>query len=251
MSMGTAVTAKSCGAALVAGGLFYAVPSITAVGAVRRLTPGLAGRGRTDHVALTFDDGPDPAGTPAILDVLDDLDVHATFFVLGQQVVAHRDLARRVVENGHELALHGWHHRNSLMVPPRALRASLVRALAEITGTTGVRPERYRPPYGIATAATFWAARSLGLIPVLWDSWGKDWTAHATPDSVLGTVRQDVRGGSTVLLHDSDCTSAAGSWRTTVGALRPLVEGLRAEGLTVGPLRDHAGPPRLTRPQVR
>jgi len=231
--------ARGLGVAVAAVGLVHAAPSVTALAVVRRLTPHLAGRGRADHVALTFDDGPDSASTPYFLDLLDELGVRATFFVLGQQVAAHPRLTRRLVADGHEVALHGWHHRNSLFVPPRALRASLVRGVEEVSGATGVRPLRYRPPYGIATAATFWAAAGLGLTPVLWDAWGRDWTAGASAVSVLQTVRRDVRGGSTVLLHDSDCTCAPGSWQATLGALQPLVEGLRADGLAVGPLREH------------
>ncbi|HUO39344.1 MAG TPA: polysaccharide deacetylase family protein [Mycobacterium sp.] len=223
-----------------AAALGYALPSVTALAPVRRHTPRLAGRGRPDHIALTFDDGPHPIGTPEILDILDELDVKATFFVLGGQVAAHRGTAERLAADGHEIGLHGWHHRNSLLVSPCGLRESLRRALDEITATTGVRPRLYRPPYGIATAATFAAAANLRLTPVLWDAWGKDWIAGTTPDRIVATVRRDARGGSTVLQHDSDCTSAPGSWRATAGALRPLVRGWRAEGLTVGPLRDHA-----------
>ena len=223
---------------MAAAGLLYAVPSVTALASVRRLTPRLAGQGRLDHVALTFDDGPHPAGTPQILHILHELDVTATFFVLGRQVAAHRGIARRLVAEGHEIGLHGWHHRNSLLVSPLGLRDSLRAAVDEITAT-GTRPRLYRPPYGIATAATFWAAAGLGLTPVLWEAWGKDWTADATPERVIASVRRDVRGGSTVLLHDSDCTSAPDSWRATAGALRPLIRGLRVQGLTVGPLRDH------------
>jgi peptidoglycan-N-acetylglucosamine deacetylase len=115
-----------------------------------------------------------------------------------------------------------------------------VRALDQIKDAAGVGPQFYRPPYGIATAATFWVTRSLGLTPVLWDPRGRDWRAEATSAGVIRDVLRDVRGGSTVLLHDSDCTSAPGSWRVTAGALRPLVQRLRAEGLIVGPLRDHA-----------
>ena len=80
------------------------------------------------------------------------------------------------------------------------------------------------------------------MTPVLWDAWGRDWIAGATAASVLHTVRRNVRGGSTVLLHDSDCTSSPRSWQATLGALRPLVVGLHAGGLTVGPLREHGLP---------
>jgi peptidoglycan/xylan/chitin deacetylase (PgdA/CDA1 family) len=124
-------------------------------------------------------------------------------------------------------------------VSPRQLRASLVRALDEVAAATGVRPVWYRPPYGISTAATFWASRNLGLTPVLWDACGRDWRDEATAEDVVRDVMHDARGGSTVLLHDSDYKAAPGSWKVTAAALEPLVGRLREHELTVGPLRNH------------
>jgi peptidoglycan-N-acetylglucosamine deacetylase len=234
------------GAAAAAAAVGYAVPSIPslAIGAglspaVRRCIPGLTGQGRSDHVSLTFDDGPDGAGTPEILDILGELDVAATFFVLGKQVVSHPGVVQRQVSEGHEIGLHGWHHRNSLLVSPHELKTSLTRAVAQIADTAGVRPRFYRPPYGMSSAATLWAGRKLGLTPVLWDASANDWRAGVTPDEVVRDVLRNARGGSTVLLHDSDCMATPGSWRVTAAALRRIVLALQGEGLTVGPLRDH------------
>ena len=83
------------------------------------------------------------------------------------------------------------------------------------------------------------AARRLGLTPVLWTCWGEDWTRRATPHSVYRTVMADLRGGGTILLHDSDCTSAPGAWRSALGALPLLLDSCERRGLTVGPLREH------------
>jgi peptidoglycan/xylan/chitin deacetylase (PgdA/CDA1 family) len=94
----------------------------------------------------------------------------------------------------------------------------------------------------VLTTGTYLACRRLGLTPVLWTAWGEDWRARATPRSVLHTVTRDLRGGGTVLLHDSDCTSATGSWRNTLAAVPRLIDTIRDRGLTVGPLRDHAEP---------
>jgi peptidoglycan/xylan/chitin deacetylase (PgdA/CDA1 family) len=74
---------------------------------------------------------------------------------------------------------------------------------------------------------------------VLWSSWGRDWRAEATPLSVLHDLQRGVLAGGTVLLHDSDCTSATSSWRITVAALPLLAEYLEGQGLRVGPLREH------------
>jgi len=223
----------------VGAALFHAAPGVSWLPRVRRHLPRLDGQGRAGSVALTFDDGPDPESTPALLDLLADLDVRATFFVLGQMVQAAPDLARRLVADGHEVALHGWHHRNSLLVSGRGLQASLAQALDLLADTTGVRPRWYRPPYGVMTAGTVRSARNLGLDTVLWGAWGRDWTQTATPASVLRRLAPDLSGGVTVLLHDSDSTSEPGSWRSTLGAVRPLVSELRDRGLGVGPLRDH------------
>ena len=218
----------------------HAAPALTARGPARRLTPNLAGRGRPGGVALTFDDGPDPAGTPAILEALDDLGWTATFFLLGRQVRRHPEVARSVVAAGHEIGVHGNLHRNHLSRTPRAIRRDLSAAVAEITEVTGVRPRWFRPPYGVLSTGTLWAAGRLRLTPVLWTAWGLDWRAGPA-DGVVAEVLRSLRNGGTVLLHDSDCTSRPGSWRSTLAALPLLAAELRARDLAVRPLGEHLG----------
>ncbi|PZT70074.1 polysaccharide deacetylase family protein [Streptomyces sp. SW4] len=208
-------------------------------GVRRRWFPALSGQGRAGHVALTFDDGPDPASTPHFLDALDELGVRATFFVLGENVARHPAVARDTVRRGHELAVHGWRHdRPWRPAPARDLR-ELRRAARTVTEAAGSPPYWYRPPYGILTAGRWAAARRTGLRPVLWTAWGEDWTARATPASVRERVRADLRGGGTVLLHDTDHAAAPGCWRSALGALTEIVGDCREAGLTVGPLADH------------
>jgi len=228
---------------LVAGGVAAAVqvaPAVAAVGPVRRrVLPGLAGRGRAGHVALTFDDGPDPASTPAFLAELDRHRVSATFFLLGRMLTDCPELGRELADAGHEVAVHGWEHRPMPLRGPLATYDDLARARDLVAATTGQVPRWYRPPYGVLSTAALIAARHLGMTPVLWTNWGRDWTRAATARSVLATLTRDLRGGATVLLHDSDCTSAPGSWRTTLVALPGLLEELRRRDLAAGPLRDH------------
>jgi peptidoglycan/xylan/chitin deacetylase (PgdA/CDA1 family) len=228
------LTAFSAGALALAN----AGPSYTRLPFVLRYKPNLAGRGDLRHVALTFDDGPAGRGTPEILDVLADLGVTATFFLLGEQVERNRDLVVRLVKEGHEVGVHGWDHRYPITVPPPVAMDGLARTVRLVEDVTGDRPAWHRPPYGVSSLGTLRGAHELGLRTVLWSAWGRDWTPTATPASVVGALA-GTRGGDTILLHDSDITSAAGSWRATLGALRPLVTGLREQGLTVGPLRDH------------
>ncbi|HET9168952.1 MAG TPA: polysaccharide deacetylase family protein [Actinospica sp.] len=222
------------------GALAQAAPMVTSLGPVRAAAfPRLTGLGDRGHVALTFDDGPDPASTPRFLEALDGAGVRATFFLLGRMVQQAPDLAREIAEAGHEVALHGWGHRAHIALSPAQTLRDLRQGRDEVASATGRAPIWYRPPYGVATAGTFSACRKLGLRPVLWSAWGRDWTASATPESVLRTVVRDLRGGGTVLLHDSDCTSKPESWRSTLGALPMLLEHCAERGWKVGPLREH------------
>ncbi|MFI0723534.1 polysaccharide deacetylase family protein [Streptomyces sp. NPDC021224] len=222
----------------------HAGPALSTFGPLRnRLMPRLSGRGRPDDVALTFDDGPDHLSTPHFLRLLDARGVRATFFLLGSMAVRSPGLVTEMAEAGHEIAVHGWSHRPALLHRPRAAYDELARARDLLGRLTGRPPRLYRPPYGIMTAGTYAACRRLELTPVLWTAWGEDWRRRATPQSVLDTVLADLRGGGTVLLHDSDCTSATGSWRTTLAALPGLLDHCRERGLTVGPLRGHGALP--------
>ncbi|MCU1594644.1 MAG: polysaccharide deacetylase family protein [Frankiales bacterium] len=232
------------GKLVLAGGLAaaaaQAAPLSTFVPALKPLFPRLNGRGRPGHVALTFDDGPDEQSTPAFLRVLDELDVRATFFLLGEMCARYPSMARRIVDQGHEVAVHSWDHRNHLrnLPGPRTFE-QLARTTDIIEQQTGVRPCWFRPPYGALTSADLVAARSLGLQTVLWTAWGQDWQRDLTPRKVLDEVVSGVVDGGTVLLHDSDCTSEPGSWRATLGALPMLVDWCRDRDLHVGTVGAH------------
>lgn len=182
-------------------------------------------------VALTFDDGPDPAGTVAMLKVLDDHAIRATFFVTGEQVRDHPEVARETLAAGHQVAMHGDRHRNLLRVLPRALAEDLRRAEATLEDLLGVRPTAYRPPYGVLNAAALRLARARGWETVLWTRWGRDWRRRATPASITTELTRDLRGGEILLLHDADRYAAPGSWRATAAALPAIADRVRAQGL--------------------
>ena len=212
--------------------------------ALAPLSPGVCGalglhRAAADGVRLTFDDGPHPEGTPAVLDVLARHGARATFFLVGEQVRRDPALAREVADAGHVVALHGDRHRCVLGVGPRTLADDLARGHATIADAAGTPAPLYRPPYGIPSLAGLALARRCGWTTWLWSRWGRDWRADATPDTVAHLAGDGLRGGDVVLLHDADHYSARGSWRSTVGAVPRILEaaaaaGLQARGLSEG-----------------
>lgn len=181
--------------------------------------------------ALTFDDGPHAAGTPAILDALADRGATATFFLVGEQVVKQPALAREIVAAGHAIGLHCDRHRNMLRLAPHVVADDIARAQARIEDATGVAIEVYRPPYGIFNLAALAHARRRGWRPLLWTHWGRDWEARATPASIADLLTRDLRPGAVLLLHDADDYGSQGSWRRTLGALPAVLDRLEAAGL--------------------
>src|SRR3954452_8163852 len=215
-------------------------PAATWLPSVRRtLTPTLLGTGHVSSVALTFDDGPHQDGTVQVLDELDRLRWRATFFVLGAQARRWPEVVRETAGRGHEIALHGDAHRYLIARRPRAVADDLRRAYDTVVDVTGATPAWWRPPYGVLSGPALLTARRLGLRPVLWSAWGRDWRAQATPHSVVADLTAEPLAGATLLLHDSDLTSAAGSWRTALAALPLLAEHIAAARLPVVGLSQH------------
>ncbi len=194
--------------------------------ALARTVPGAAG------VALTFDDGPHPEGTPAVLDVLARAGAVATFFLIGEQVRRRPALAARIVAAGHAVGLHGDRHRLQLRLTAAELRDDLARGRATIEDAAGDGALRWhRPPYGIYSPAGLRAARAAGLEPLLWSRWGKDWRKFTTAPRIAGRATGDLSAGDVILLHDADFYSARNSHRRTVAALELITAELRSRKL--------------------
>jgi peptidoglycan/xylan/chitin deacetylase (PgdA/CDA1 family) len=212
--------------------------------ALAPVVPGLAGaldittrQDGVDDVALTFDDGPHPQGTPAVLETLREHGATATFFLAGEQVVRRPDLAAEIVAAGHRVELHCYRHRNLLRLTVREFLDDAERARAVIEEATGQAIADYRPPYGIFSATTLRAVRRRGWRPVLWSRWGKDWTRRATAESIARRSSSGIRAGDIVLLHDADYYSARGSWMRTAAALPLILAELESRGLKTASLR--------------
>ena len=215
----------------------YASPGLGAVGRLRY--PGVVRRveGCGDAVALTFDDGPHPAGTPAVLAELDRHGLVATFYVVAARARRHPAELREVVAAGHALGLHGGPHLPHALLPPLVLERALERARAEIEALAGAEVQSVRAPFGAASVATLRYAASSGLPLVSWSRWGRDWEPRAAPDAIARRVAGGVEAGDILLLHDSDAYSAHRSWERTVAALPEIAARIRAAGLETVPVR--------------
>ena len=212
-------------------------PTIALTAPGRRLFQVVTRIAGADGVALTFDDGPDRS-TSVFLKVLEDAHANATFFVTGEQVERFPTMLREMIAAGHEIGIHGYTHRHHLLLGPGQVADELKRARTTIEDAIGRPATLFRPPYGIFSLASWFAVGRHGWRRVLWSRWGKDWTAGATPESILERVGHPI-AGDVVLLHDSDRYASPGNWRTTVEALPKIIERVQARGLsmdTVGSL---------------
>jgi peptidoglycan/xylan/chitin deacetylase (PgdA/CDA1 family) len=193
-----------------------------------RTLPGAPG------VALTFDDGPHPEGTPAVLELLAQAGARATFFVIGEQVQRRPELVRRILAGGHQVALHGYRHRLQLRLSPAQVTDDLARGVAAVSAACagGEAAIRYhRPPFGIYSPAGLRAARGEGLAPLLWSRWGKDWRKLTTPARIARRATRCLIPGDVILLHDADFYSAQGAHRRTVAALELILTELKRRKL--------------------
>jgi peptidoglycan/xylan/chitin deacetylase (PgdA/CDA1 family) len=153
--------------------------------------------------ALTFDDGPDPEYTPAVLDLLARHGAHATFFVIGEHARRHPQLLRRIRRDGHALGLHSDRHSRWFNCWPAGMvRADLERCRAAIAAATGEPPPRlFRPPVGLKNPLVADAVAALGLVVVTWSARAWD-TRGATPAAIAHRLRRAARPRAIVLLHD-------------------------------------------------
>ncbi len=184
-------------------------------------------------VVLTYDDGPHPEGTPAVLEALRQAQVKAIFFLVGEQVEAYPALAQEIVAEGHEPAVHGYRHRNQMRLTPGTFAADLDHAVAVIGETCGRTPDRYRPPYGIFTLSGLTRVRNRALQPLLWSKWGRDWRSGQAAADIASRATRQLAAGDVILLHDADWYSAPGCHRSTAAATPLILEEIARQGLAV------------------
>ncbi|HZX01756.1 bifunctional polysaccharide deacetylase/glycosyltransferase family 2 protein [Kribbella sp.] len=195
-------------------------------------------------IALTFDDGPDPIWTPKVLDLLAAQHIKATFFVVGTEVAAHPELARRIVAEGHEIALHTFTHANLSTAPGWRGAFELRQSQLILAGAAGVSTSLLRPPYSSTPAALSnadWAAiqrtHDAGYLTVLSTQDSEDWRRPGT-DHVIANSMPRSTAGQVLLMHD-----AGGDRSETVEALSKLLPRLKARGFRFATVSEAVGLP--------
>jgi peptidoglycan/xylan/chitin deacetylase (PgdA/CDA1 family) len=194
---------------------------------LRRLPESAA---RAGKVALTFDDGPDPAITPAVLRRLAERRVRATFFCIGERAERHPDLVREIARQGHDVENHSFRHPYRFcFYAPAALGADIDRAQATLASLAGRAPRFFRAPAGLRNPWTEPVLASRGLRLVSWTRRGLD-TVSRRPQTVLDRLTRGLLAGDILVLHDGDHAPARGS-PPVLEVLPRLLDRLEAAGL--------------------
>lgn len=184
-------------------------------------------------LALTFDDGPDPATTPAVLELLAEYSARATFFMVGRRADAHPELVQRVHEAGHQIGSHSYDHAHGFhFLGARAMAAEIERGIASITAITGERPRAFRPPVGLRVP-TLRAALMRLSEPVTCYTWterGLD-TFGRPAAAIVDRLAPHLRAGAILTLHDGAGLGGTRDRSATVAALRELLQRMRARQL--------------------
>ncbi len=220
-------------AAIVAAGL---LPRCSWLGPnLRRLPSDAVARG---EVALTFDDGPDPELTPAVLALLEEHGARASFFAIGKRVERHFDVAAEIASRGHRVENHTFSHPHTFFfLPPAAIGRQLDRAQQAVASATGRAPRYLRAPAGIRGPLLEPVLAQRGLHLVSWTRRAFD-TVATDPRRIAARLLADVAAGDILLLHDARHRLDPHGCRVLLPALAEVLSGLADRGLTAVPLPD-------------
>ena len=184
------------------------------------------------RIAVTIDDGPDPAVTPAVLDLLDRHGCRATFFCIGQRVAAHANLSREIIRRGHQIENHTQHHPNSFsLLGPAGMNREITAAQQALRDVAGRAPRYFRAPAGLRNPFLEPVLARHGLELVSWTRRGFD-TVTRDPTLVLARLTRGLRAGDILLLHDGHAAHTASGVPVILEVLPALLEAIAAAGLT-------------------
>ena len=182
------------------------------------------------RIALTFDDGPHPIMTSRLLERLKQLDVVATFFLVGKRMRFHPDIVERILLDGHEIGNHTYHHVRLPCLPPMEVLNAFLRTDATLRLITGYGSRLVRPPGGEYSPSISRLLASQGYINVLWTCDPADYKPGRTARDITRLILRDITPGGTILLHSG--------LQTTIESLEGTVSSLRDRGYTFATVSD-------------
>lgn len=193
---------------------------------------------RKNTVALTFDDGPDPRSTPALLSLLSRKNTPATFFVTGKRAAEHPDLIRALIQNGHTIGNHTYHHDTLIMLKSEKKLSEEIQRTQEVLSVFGIQPVAFRPPVGITNPKLGKVLSRLGMICVNYRCRALD-IGNRRIENLSRKILRTVRSGDIILLHDVVPPRAApGFVSDWLIQIEMIIDGIRKKGLAVIPLAD-------------
>jgi peptidoglycan/xylan/chitin deacetylase (PgdA/CDA1 family) len=190
---------------------------------------------------LTFDDGPSPTATEQILKTLDAYHVPAAFFLVGDHVEKHPDLARIIGATEHEVGNHTQHHRKLNLKGPRFISQELERAHEVIVSTTGRSIRIFRAPHGYRNPFVTSVAHRLGYVIFSW-TFGVWDTALPGAEEIRRRVRAKLKAGAIILLHDGDGADPGGDRSQTAAALPGIIIDAQNAGYSFKPITELLNP---------
>jgi peptidoglycan/xylan/chitin deacetylase (PgdA/CDA1 family) len=194
------------------------------------------------EITLTFDDGPEPAVTPQVLDLLDQFGAKATFFCIGERVLAHRELAQEIVRRGHRIDNHSHVHRHNFsLLGPTAVKREVLRAQDAIAEVTGRVPRFFRAPAGLRNIFLDPVLHQLDLRLASWTRRGFD-TARSNPDYVYGRLTDGLAAGDLLLLHDGHAAHTAAGQPIVLQVLPRLLQACSDQSLKAVTLDQACSP---------
>ncbi len=188
---------------------------------------------RAKELALTFDDGPNPAWTPQLLDLLAEHNVHVTFFLLGKFAATETTLVQRIANAGHLIGNHSWSHPDLAHCGSHRIREELQRTSDSLQQIIGKPVRFFRPPFGGRRPFVLRTARDLGMSPVTWNAMTNDWSEPSgdrIAAALIDKIDRNARRGwaSNIVLHDGGHRGLGANRGPSVRAVGQLIERYRA-----------------------
>ena len=186
--------------------------------------------GKAGTLTITFDDGPHPEHTPTILNILNQYNAPATFFMIGKNVDAHPAIAKQVVDAGHEIGNHSYSHRNTHgVLSTKKVAEEIAQCNGAIYKATGVHAHYYRPPFGVTNPNIAKAVSHSNMQAIGWDIRSLDTTTNDA-DALLKRITDRIENGSILLLHDTQAV--------TIAVLPRLLDYCKQNNISIVSLRD-------------